>query len=208
MPTLSVTVDEDLAARLTREADRRGFDDAAAYAAWVLRRRADRPASEAGTDGETDAARTLGFAPVRVARPADGAVSTAATRLDDVRRERFETAHLELDLDIDPDDDRPGADLADLDALDLPGHDADLLERRRRLVGAAVAYLADAGEARRGEFVAALREDHPAGYDSVDGWWDCLKHGLRQVARVRNADASTQTWRFRDVRGRVHVTRE
>jgi hypothetical protein len=197
MPTLSVPVDEDLAARLAREADRRGFDDAAAYVAWVLRRRATRERSP-------DDAATSEFTPVRVARPADGAVATAATRLDDVRRERFATAHPALA----PGDDRPGADLADLDALDLPGHDADRLERRRRLVGAAVAHLADAGEARRGEFVAALREDRPAGYDSVDGWWGCLKRGLRQVARVRNADASTRTWRFRDVRGRVHVTRD
>ena len=201
MPTLSVPVDQDLAAHLAREADRRGFNDAAAYAAWVLRRRAARERST--NDAETDAT-TPDFTPVRVARPADGAVSTAATRLDDVRRERFATAHPALT----PGDDRPGADLADLDALDLPGHNADRLERRRRLVGAAVAYLADAGEARRGEFVAALREDRPAGYDSVDGWWDCLKRGLRQVARVRNADAGTRTWRFRNVRGRVHVTRD
>lgn len=205
MPTLSVPVDEALAADLAREADRRGFDDAAAYVGWLLRRRAEgrtETDGDAATDPETDASPS--FAPVRVARPADGEVSTAADRLDAVRRERFDIVHDGLV----PTDDRPGADLADLDALDLPGHDADLLERRRRLVGAAVAHLADAGEARRADFVAALRDEHPAGYDSVDGWWGCLKRGLRQVARVRNADASTRTWRFRDVRGRVHVSRE
>lgn len=205
MPTLSVPVDEDLATHLAREADRRGFDDAAAYVGWLLRRRAEERTEtdgDAAADPETDASPS--FAPVRVTRPADDEVSSAADRLDDVRRERFATVRDGLV----PTDGRPGADLADLDALDLPGHDEALLERRRRLVGAAVAHLADAGEASRADFVAALRDEHPAGYDSVDGWWGCLKRGLRQVARVRNADASTRTWRFRDVRGRVHVTRE
>jgi hypothetical protein len=131
-------------------------------------------------------------------------VAEAAARLGDVERDRVD-AMLRRAGGLARDE-RPGADLADLDALDLPGRDETLLERRRRLVGAGLAFLREAGEARRSEFVAALRDEHPAGYDSVAGWWRCLSEGLRQVDRVRAADADVRTWRFRDVRGRVHVS--
>lgn len=198
--TLSLSVDDELASRLEREADRLGFDSREAYVRWLL----DNREAVVG-DGDTGPGAPSvdgGATPDRVARP-DGDLGEAAARLGDVRVDHVRAPGPSLASA----DDRPGADLVDLDALSLPGHDEDLLERRRRLVGAAVAHLADVGVARRGEFVEALREPRPAGYGSVDGWWACLGRGLRQADRVRNADASTRTWRYRDVRGRVHVSR-
>jgi hypothetical protein len=141
--------------------------------------------------------------PGRVTRPDDDGVDEAAARLGDVERDRLDAMRRRAGGAAT--DERPGSDLADLDALELPGRDGALVERRRRLVGAGVAYLREAGEASRSEFVADLRDDYPAGYDSVAGWWRCLSGGLRQVARVRAADADVRTWRYRDVRGRVHV---
>ena len=201
MPSLEIPVDEDLAADLAAEADRLGFDSRAAYVRRLLRARGATEEPAAGTATADGGARAE-LSPDRVAQRDEG-LADDATRLGDVRRARIDTP-----VGSSLADDRPGADLADLDALDLPGHDADLLERRRRLVGAAVELLRERGEARRSEFVAALREDRPAGYGSVDGWWACLKRGLRGVDRVRNADAGRRTWRFRDVRGRVHVSRD
>jgi hypothetical protein len=195
MPALRVTVDDDLAGTLAAEADRLGFDSRAAYVRWLLRERE-------AVLADVDDAPAVDLSPTRVARPDDDAVGDAAARLGDVRRERVASPG----PSVVSGDDRPGSDLADLDALDLPGHDDDLVERRRRLVGAAVDHLAEAGEARRSEFVDALYDARPAGYGSVDGWWTCVTRGLRQVARVRDADESTRTWRFRDVRGRVHVS--
>jgi hypothetical protein len=201
MPSLEIPVDDDLAVALAREADRLGFDSRAAYVRWLLRERgAADPSTAAAATADGGARPDL--SPSRVARRDEG-LTDDATRLGDVHR-----ARVDAPVGSSLADDRPGADLADLDALDLPGHDADLLERRRRLVGAAVEHLREAGEARRSEFVAALREDRPAGYGSVDGWWSCLKRGLRQVDRVRNADEGRRTWGFRDVRGRVYVSRE
>ncbi|PSP50261.1 hypothetical protein BRC67_09685 [Halobacteriales archaeon QH_3_68_24] len=63
----------------------------------------------------------------------------------------------------------PGSEITDLSALGVPGRDEKLMKRRRRAVGAALAYLKDAETAKRGDFVAELYEEHPAGYESVDG---------------------------------------
>lgn len=102
---------------------------------------------------------------------------------------------------------RPGSEIADLDDLTVPGYEDELVARRREAVGAALAYLKDCGEAKRSDFVAELYEDYPAGYGSSDGWWECIKRGLRQVDRVDDAGDGSRIWRFRDVKGRVRVLR-
>jgi hypothetical protein len=99
----------------------------------------------------------------------------------------------------------PGADITDLGALDVPGRDEGLVERRQRAVGAALAFLKEASEACRSDFIDALYETCPAGYDTADGWWRCVRRGLSQVDRVDGAGEGSRTWRFRDVRGRVRV---
>lgn len=101
------------------------------------------------------------------------------------------------------DDRRVGEDIADLDAIEVKGWDEDLVERRRRAVGAALALLKDLEEAKRNDFVAALYEEFPAGYDSESAWWECIKQGLRQVDRVIPARNGGQIWRFRTTPGRV-----
>lgn len=97
----------------------------------------------------------------------------------------------------------PGADVADLGSIEVPGYDDELIERRRRAVGAALAYLKDAEAARRSDFVDELYDDYPAGYESADGWWGCVKRGLRQVDRVRPAHEGRRVWRYRTTPGRV-----
>ncbi len=99
----------------------------------------------------------------------------------------------------------PGAEITDLSALTVPGHDDALVQRRREAVGAALAYLKEAESARRSEFVDALYEEYPAGYDTESGWWRCVKRGLSQVDRVDGAGEGSRIWRFRDHRGRVRV---
>lgn len=96
-----------------------------------------------------------------------------------------------------------GAEITDLDAIELPGHDEELVARRRVAVGAALAFLKDAESARRSDFVDALYEDYPAGYETVDSWWNCLKRGLRQVDRVKPADENSRVWGFRTTPGRI-----
>lgn len=99
----------------------------------------------------------------------------------------------------------PGAEITDLSAIEVPGHDDALVRRRREAVGAALAFLKEVKSARRSEFIDALYDDYPAGYDTEGGWWRCVKRGLSQVDRVDGADEGSRTWRFRDHRGRVRV---
>ena len=91
---------------------------------------------------------------------------------------------------------RPGEDVTDLDALSIPGRSAETLEKRRHAVGRALAYLRDEGRARRSDFVDALYEECPAGYDTTDGWWRCVKEGLKQVDAVEGGEG-TRVWRYR-----------
>ena len=90
---------------------------------------------------------------------------------------------------------RPGADVTDLDALSVPGYDEDVIAARRELVGNALAYLRDEGDARKSDFVEALFDENPAGYDSTGGWWRCLKGALKEVDAVSGGDGS-RIWRY------------
>ncbi|QSG05578.1 hypothetical protein [Halapricum desulfuricans] len=101
------------------------------------------------------------------------------------------------------DDRRIGEDIADLDAIEVPGYDDELIERRRRAVGAALALLRDLESAKRSDFVDALYEEFPAGYDSESAWWECVKQGLEQVDRVKPARDGGHIWKYRSVPGRV-----
>ncbi|MEF8881701.1 MAG: hypothetical protein V5A34_04145 [Halapricum sp.] len=101
------------------------------------------------------------------------------------------------------DDRRIGEDIADLDDIEVPGYDEELIARRRRAVGAALALLRDVETAKRKDFLEALYEEFPAGYDSESSWWGCIKQGLEQVDRVKPARDGGHIWEYRSVPGRV-----
>jgi hypothetical protein len=164
----------------------------------------------------------------RAERIADDTVTEAASELKGVQGDAFDELarravkrtreqlgegtgsglEYESSTTLDTDGARPGEDITDLDALEVPGYDDELVARRREAVGAALAHLRDHGQAKKGDFVEAIYEDYPAGYESGAGWWDCIKRGLRQVDRVDGAGDDSRIWRFRDYQGRVRVLRD
>jgi hypothetical protein len=129
---------------------------------------------------------------------AQRAVATTRKRLGDVGTGIDYRSTAALDGDG-----RPGADITDLDEIEVPGRDDATVERRRDAVGAALAYLSDVEEAKRADFVTELYDEFPADYDAEDSWWNCIKRGLRQVDRVIPATEDNRTWRFRTTPGRV-----
>jgi hypothetical protein len=180
----------------------------------------DASSADSGTAGD-DVEHNL--APGR-ARIADDSVNELASELAGVEGERLDAFAREAVLrtgqqfDGSPesglnyrsdtalaqtDADRPGEEITDLDALELPGHDDDVLARRRTAVGAALALLRERESARRSAFVDALYEEYPAGYETADSWWKCVKRGLRQVDRVRPAGENRRVWQFHTTPGRV-----
>lgn len=206
----------------------------AAYAERVddlERRLADRDAPDGGrsaaaADGDPETFEAdLAPATARIADDSVGEVADELARAQDeavdelarraaakTRRQLGEGTETGLDYSsttaLDAEGPRPGADVADLDSVDVPGYDEGTVARRREAVGAALAYLRDVGEAQRSEFVDELYGEFPAGYDSAEGWWACVKRGLGQVDRVDDAGDGSRTWRYRDFRGRVRVLEE
>lgn len=98
---------------------------------------------------------------------------------------------------------RPGEDIADLDQIEVPGWDEELIDKRRGAVGAALAFLKNVEEAKRSDFVEELYEEYPVGYESAGSWWECIKQGLSQVDRVNPAREGSRIWSFRTTPGRV-----
>lgn len=187
---------------------------------------ADAGGAETSADGGS-AVDGMNLTP-RAERIADDTVAEAASELTGVQGDAFDELarravkrtreqlgegtgsglEYESSTTLDTDGARPGEDITDLDALEVPGYDDELIARRREAVGAALAHLRDHGQAKKGDFVDAVYEEYPAGYESAAGWWDCIKRGLRQVDRVDGAGDDSRIWRFRDYRGRVRVLEE
>lgn len=133
--------------------------------------------------------------------------SVEVGRLDELARRAVAKTRKRLDRDVqtgleysastglEAADVRPGEDVVDLDALSVPGRSDDVVERRREAAGRAIAYLRDEGRARKSDFVDALYEECPAGYDTADGWWRCVKTALKQVEAVEGGDGA-RVWRY------------
>ena len=157
------------------------------------------------------------FAPERVERFEDESLGSHANQLKGVEGERLDefarraVAKTRERLGREPStgleyrsgtriarsspDVRPGEDLVDLDALDVPGRSESTCAPRREAVGAALAYLRDVDRAKRSDFVAELYAEYPAGYDSESGWWRCIKRGLKDAPVVDGGDGS-RVWTY------------
>ncbi|NUB91767.1 hypothetical protein HT576_12145 [Haloterrigena sp. SYSU A121-1] len=174
------------------------------------------PTASETTETESTGENPSGLSPERVARIREDPVhedagvlgSVETERLDELSRRAVATTRKRLNRDVQTgleytsstrlagDGVRPGEDITELDELSIPGRSAETIEKRRRAVGRALAYLRDEDEARRSDFVDALYEECPAGYDTSDGWWRCIKAGLKQVDAVDGGEG-TRVWRYR-----------
>jgi len=167
-----------------------------------------------GRDRDGEPIDGKGFAPERVTRMTDEDLSRDAGQLSGVESERLDelarravarsrerlgrdvSTGLDYDSTTAIDDDLPpGADLVDLEDIDVPGYEEPVVRARRVAVGAAVAHLKDNERARRSDFVDALYAEYPAGYDTTDGWWRCVKRGLKQAPQVEGGEGR-RVWRW------------
>ncbi|WP_440769268.1 hypothetical protein [Natronorubrum sp. DTA28] len=185
-------------------------------------RSTDHGASSSGSNAESEPTtastteKSGGLSPERIARIPEDPVhedagmlgNVESERLDELSRRAVATTRKRLNRDVQTGLEytsstrlagagvRPGEDIADLDALSIPGRSAEILEKRRHAVGRALAYLRDENRARRSDFVDALYAECPAGYETADSWWECIKEGLKQVEAVEGGEG-TRVWRYR-----------
>lgn len=172
-------------------------------------------ALELTTTDKTEIISAMNLTPERVERIREDPVaedagvlgSVEVDRLDELSRRAVAKTRKRLDRDVETgleytsstglaaDDVRPGEDVVDLESLSVRGRSAELVERRREVAGHAIAFLRDQGRARRSDFVEALYEQYPAGYETTDSWWRCLKEALKQVDAIDGGEGS-RVWRF------------
>jgi hypothetical protein len=170
-----------------------------------------RAASDGGVSAQAEIT-SMHLRPERVQRvredpvsdDADSLADVEADRLDELSRRAVAETRKQLDREVETgldysastslgdSDVRPGEDLADLDALDVPGRTQGLVEARRVVVGRALAYLHDAGSARKRDFIDEIYGDWPAGYETPAGWWRCVRESLKQIDAVDGG----QIWRY------------
>ena len=185
-------------------------------------RSTDHGVSNSGSNAESEPTtvstteKSGGLSPERIARIREDPVhedagmlgNVESERLDELSRRAVATTRKRLNRDVQTGLEytsstrlagagiRPGEDITDLDALSIPGRSAEILEKRRHAVGRALAFLRDEDRARRSDFVDALYAECPAGYETADSWWGCLKEGLKQVEAVEGGEG-TRVWRYR-----------
>ena len=207
--------DSSTATRSGDDEETRGEDERPTRGADGNRNR-NRDSSSSETADTESAASSGAITPERVARIREDPVhedagvlgNVEAERLDELSRRAVATTRKRLNRDVQTgleytsstglagDGVRPGEDVTDLDALSIPGRSEKTVEKRRHAVGRALAYLRDEGRARRSDFVDALYAECPAEYDTTDGWWRCIKTGLKQVDAVEGGEG-TRVWRYR-----------
>lgn len=170
--------------------------------------------SETARTEEIDA---VNLEPERVERVRDDPVAedagvlgtVAVDRLDELSRRAVARTRERLNRDVetgleyasntaladDATDVRPGADVVDLDSLPVRGRTPEVRERRRAVAGRVIAVCRDEGAVRKADAVEAFYEEHPAGYDTADAWWECIKEALSAADCIDGGDGS-RTWRF------------
>ena len=154
---------------------------------------------------------SVNLTPERVTRIEGDPVSEDATvlgsvetdRVDELSRRAVAKTRKRLNRDVETgleytsstslSDDLPlGEDVVDIETLAVPGRSDDRERERREVAGRAIAMLRDERRARKSDFVDALYERYPAGYDSPDSWWRCVKGALEQVDAIEGG----RVWRF------------
>lgn len=78
---------------------------------------------------------------------------------------------------------------------DLPGT-GSTLEARRDALFAAYEYLTENPSASRSNFLDSVYPDHPAGFETADGWWNAIQPALKELPGVDPPEERGHLWRF------------
>jgi len=89
---------------------------------------------------------------------------------------------------------RPAVSDAIADA-DLPGS-GPMLDARREALSAAYEYLSEHPEAKKADFLRDVYHEHPAGFESAEGWWNAIQPALKQLPGVNPPKERGHIWHF------------
>jgi DNA-binding Lrp family transcriptional regulator len=77
-----------------------------------------------------------------------------------------------------------------------PPDDSSMLETHHEAHLAAYEYLREHPEAKKEDFLRDVYNEHPAGYDSAEGWWDDIQSALKKLPGVDLTKKRRHMWRY------------
>ncbi|WP_120245253.1 helix-turn-helix transcriptional regulator [Halopiger aswanensis] len=80
-------------------------------------------------------------------------------------------------------------------AVDLPGTGATLEARREALL-ASYEYLIENPSARKSDFLENVYPDHPAEFETDEGWWNAIQPALKELPGVDPPEERGHIWNF------------
>jgi len=99
---------------------------------------------------------------------------------------------------IEAEDGEPGVESERTDLVedvDLPGTGKTLKSREAALV-AAYEYLQEYPEAKKSDFLQDVYSEHPAGFETAEGWWNALQPALADLPGVDPPEERGHIWHF------------
>lgn len=82
-----------------------------------------------------------------------------------------------------------------VEEVDLPGTGKTLKSREAALV-AAYEYLQKYPEAKKSDFLQDVYPEHPAGFETAEGWWNALQPALADLPGVDPPEERGHIWHF------------
>jgi len=79
--------------------------------------------------------------------------------------------------------------------IDLPGTGKTLKARQEALV-AAYEYLQEHPEAKKSDFLQEVFSDHPAEFETAEGWWNAIQPALADLPGVDPPEERGHIWHF------------
>jgi len=82
-----------------------------------------------------------------------------------------------------------------IEDVDLPGT-GKTLEARRNALLAAYEYLQEYPEAKKSDFLQNVYPEHPAEFETAEGWWNALQPALADLPGVDPPEERGHIWHF------------
>ncbi|WP_267640740.1 ArsR family transcriptional regulator [Haloarchaeobius amylolyticus] len=79
--------------------------------------------------------------------------------------------------------------------VDIPGTGSTATARREAVL-AAYDYLTENPSAKKGDFLQDVFPEHPAEFQTADGWWNAIQPALKQLPGVDPPEERGHIWHF------------